>query len=109
MVTQLACMAEMLTRRPSARKTGTVTKLSQNVAIGVAKLAVPGSGRSRGKSSGHRVWSSGSRETEGVKGPRTVTSEKRTPGSRIRHSKLVGSKSIEQELSVVNWRMERRG
>jgi hypothetical protein len=65
MTTQLARMAEMLIRRPSARKRGTVTELSQSVATGVTKPAVPSS-RSRGESSGHRVWSNGSRETEGV-------------------------------------------
>jgi hypothetical protein len=84
-------MAEMLIRRPSARKMGTVTELSQSVAARVNKSAVPGSGRrSRGESSGHKVWSRGSRETEGVKGPHTVTSEKKTPGSQVSHSKPRG-------------------
>jgi hypothetical protein len=44
---------------------------------------------------------------EGVKRPRTITSERGR-----REAKSVspeGSKSTEQELSVVNWRMERRG
>ena len=38
------------------------------------------------------MWSSGSRRTKGVKGPRAVTSEERTPGSRILHNKTRGVK-----------------
>jgi hypothetical protein len=92
MATELARMAEMLIRRSSARKMGTVTELSQSVAAKVKKSAVPGSGRSRGESSGHKVWSRGSRETKGVKGPHTVKSEKRTMGSQVSHSKPRGVK-----------------
>jgi hypothetical protein len=55
MATQLARVAEMLIRRSSARKMGTVTKLSQSVTARVTKLAVPSSGRSRGESSGQSV------------------------------------------------------
>jgi hypothetical protein len=63
MATQLARMAEMLTRRPSAREMGTLAKLRQSAATGVTKPAVPGSGRCRGESSGHKEWSSRSMET----------------------------------------------
>jgi len=84
-------MTEVLSRSPSTRNICTTTKLSQNVAAGVSKPAVPGSGRSRhGKSSRRRrsrKRSSGSRKPKSVKGPRAVTSEERTPGSRILHSK----------------------
>jgi hypothetical protein len=48
MATQLACMAEMLIRSPSARKMCTTTELSQGIAAGVTKSAVPSSGRGRG-------------------------------------------------------------
>ena len=97
MATQLARMAKMLSRSSSARNVCTTTKLSQSVAAGVTKAAVPGGGRSRGESSGQRRrrswrWSSGSRKTEGVKGLRAVTSEKRTAGSQILHSKPRGVK-----------------
>src|SRR6185312_2900578 len=84
-------MTEVLSRSPSTRNICTTTKLSQNIADGVSKPAVPSSGRRRhGKSS--RRWrsrkrSSGSRKPKSVKGPRAVTSEKRTPGNRILHSK----------------------
>jgi hypothetical protein len=58
MATQLARMAEMLIRRSSARKMGTVTELSRSVAAGVTKPAVPSSERIHGESNGHKVWSS---------------------------------------------------
>jgi hypothetical protein len=48
MATQLARMAEMLIRSPSARKVCTTTELSQSVATGLTKPAVPGSGRGSG-------------------------------------------------------------
>jgi hypothetical protein len=86
-------MAEVLSRQSSARKMSTVTELSQSVTAGVTKSAVPGSGRrSRGETSVHRVWSGESRETKGVKGPSTVTTEKRAAGSQIHHSKPKGVK-----------------
>jgi hypothetical protein len=69
----------------------TVNKITAEV----TKPAVPGSGRSRGESSGHRgrrMWSSRSRKPEGLKGPRTVTLEKRTAGHQILHSKPRGVK-----------------
>ena len=84
-------MTEMLGRSPSTWNIGTTTELSQNVAAGVTKPAVPGGGRrchnksSRRRRSRRR--SSGSRKPKSVKGPRAVTSEERTPGSRILHSK----------------------
>ena len=89
-------MTKVLSRSPSTRNISTTTKPSQNVAAGVTEPAVPGGGRRRrGKSSrrrGSRRRSSGSRKTKGVKGPRAVTSEERTPGSRILHSKTRGVK-----------------
>ena len=42
MTTELARMAEGLSRSPSTRKIGTTTELSQNVAARVTKTAVPG-------------------------------------------------------------------
>ena len=84
-------MTEVLSRSPSTWNISTMTELSQNVAAGVTKPAVPGGGRQRhGKSSRQRRSrrrSSGSRKMKGVKGPRAFTSEERTPGSRILHSK----------------------
>ena len=85
-------MTEVLSRSLSTLNNGTTTELSQNVAAGVSKPAVPGGGRRRhGKSSRRRRRSrrrkSGSRKPKSVKGPRAVTSEERTPGSRILHSK----------------------
>src|SRR6185295_13608359 len=84
-------MTEVLRRSLSTRNICTTTKLSQNIAAGVSKPAVPGSGRRRhGKSRRRRrsrKRSSGSRKPKSVKGPRAVTSEERTPGSRILHSK----------------------
>src|SRR6185295_9128184 len=66
------------------------------VAAGVSKPAVPGGGRRRhGKSSRRRRSrrrGSGSTKPKSVKGPRAVTSEERTPGSRILHSKTRGVK-----------------
>ena len=51
MTTELARMAEGLSRSPSTRNIGTTTELSQNVAARVTKTAVPGGGRRcRGKS-----------------------------------------------------------
>jgi len=41
MTTKLARMTEVLSRSPSTRNIGTMTKLSQNVAAGVTKPAVP--------------------------------------------------------------------
>ena len=91
MTTKLARMTKVLSRSPSTRNISITTKPSQNIAAGVTKPEVPGGGRRcRGKSSrrrGSRRLSSGSRKAKGVKGPRTVTSEERTPGSRILHSK----------------------
>jgi hypothetical protein len=43
-------------------------------------------------SSGHKVWSSRSRKSEGVKGPSNVTSEKRMLGRQIHHSEPKGVK-----------------
>jgi len=87
-------MTEVLSRGPSTRNICTATKLSQNVADRVIKPVVPGGGRRRrGKSRrGSRRRSSGSRKAKGVKRPRAVTSEERTPGSRILHSKTRGVK-----------------
>jgi hypothetical protein len=48
MATQLARMAEMLIRSLFARKMCTTTKLSQSVAAGVTKPALPGNGRGSG-------------------------------------------------------------
>jgi hypothetical protein len=68
MVTQLACMAEMLTRSPSARKVCTTAELNQHIATGVTKLTVPGRGSgSGGKGSRMQRWYSGSRNVKGVK------------------------------------------
>ena len=99
MATQLARVAKMLSKSPSARNVCTTTKLSQSVVAGVTKPVVPGGERrSHGESSGQRRqrrswrWSSRSRKTEGVKGPRAVTSEKRTSESQILHSKPKGVK-----------------
>ena len=84
-------MTEVLSRRLSKWNIGTTTELSQNVAAGVSKPAVPGGGRRRhGKSSRRRRSrrrSSRSRKPKSVKGPRAITSEERTPGNRILHSK----------------------
>src|SRR6185436_8539173 len=84
-------MTEVLSRSPSTWNIGTTTDMSQNVAAGVSKPAVPGGGRRRhGKDSRRRRSrrrSSGSRKPKSVKGPRAVTSEERTLGSRILHSK----------------------
>ena len=85
-------MTEVLSRSPSTWNIGTTTELSQNVAAGVSKPAVPGGGRRRhGKSSRRRRRSRrrsrGSRKPKSVKGPWAVTSEERMLGSRILHSK----------------------
>jgi hypothetical protein len=47
-------------------------------------------------------------KAEGVEGPRAVTAGKRGPSGQILHRKPRGSYSMEQELSVVNRRTERR-
>src|SRR6185503_3578792 len=88
-------MTEVLSRGPSTWNIGTTAELSQNVAAGVTKSAVPGGGRRRhGKSRRRRSRrrGSGSRKPKSVKGPRDVTSEERTPGNRIFHSKTRGVK-----------------
>ena len=81
----------MLSRSPSTWNIGTTTELSQNVAAGMTKPAVPGGGRWRHDKSSRRRRSrrrsSGSKKPKSVKGPRAVTSEEWTPGSRILHSK----------------------
>src|SRR6185437_5442534 len=85
-------MTEVLSRSPSTWNIGTTAKLSQNVAAGVTKPVVPGGGRRRhGKSRRRRSrrGGAGSRKPKSVKGPRAVTSEERTPGSRILHSKTI--------------------
>ena len=84
-------MIEVFSRSPSTWNIGIMTELSQSVAAGVSKPAVPGGGRRRhGKSSRRRRsqrQSSESRKPKSVKGPRAITSEERTSGSRILHSK----------------------
>ena len=77
MTTKLARMTKMLSRSPSTWNIGTTAELSQNVAAGVTKPAVPGGGRRRhGKSRRRsRRRGSGSRKQKSVKGPRAVTSE----------------------------------
>src|SRR6185437_17174933 len=88
-------MTEVLSRSPSTWNIGTTAKLSQNVAAGVTKPAVPGGGRRRhGKSRRQRSRRRGSRsrKPKSVKGPRAVTSEERTLGSQILHSKTRGVK-----------------
>jgi hypothetical protein len=68
MATQLARMAEMLTRSPSARKVCTTAKLGQHIAAGVTESTVLGKGSgSGGKGSRMRRWYSGSRNAKGVK------------------------------------------
>src|SRR6185312_799898 len=55
MTTKLARMTEVLSKSPSTWNIGTMTELSQNVAAGVSKPAVPGGGRRcHGKSSRRR-------------------------------------------------------
>jgi hypothetical protein len=56
MMTELARMAEGLSRNPSTRNIGTTTELSQNVAARVTKTAVPGGGRRRLGKSGRPRW-----------------------------------------------------
>ena len=85
-------MTEVLSRSPSTWNIGTTEELSQNIAAGVTKPAVPGGGRRRHGKSRSRRRGSGSRKPKSVKGPRAVTSKKRTPGSRILHSKTRGVK-----------------
>jgi hypothetical protein len=83
-------MAKMIIRRSSARKMGTVTELSQSVVAGVTKPTVPGSARSRGKSSGHRGCNSGSKVAspyyhigEEDAGKPNPSQEERTPTSGV--------------------------
>ena len=84
MTTELTRIAEGLSRSPSTRNIGTTTELSQNVAVRVTKMAVPGGGRRRRGKSGRpgrpgrrrrREWCSGRRKAKGVNGPRAVTPE----------------------------------
>ena len=84
MTTELARMAEGLSRSPITRNIGTTTELSQNVAARVTKTTVPSGGRRRRGKSGRprrlgrrrrREWCSGRRKAKGVKGPRAVTPE----------------------------------
>jgi hypothetical protein len=103
MVTQLAHMAEMLTRSPSARKMCTTTELSQHVATRVTEPAVPGRGRgSGGKSSRGGRWYSGSRNAKVVKGSRAVTAESGRSEAQSFTIRPEGSNSTEQELPAVN-------
>ena len=90
MTTELARMAEVLSRNPSTRNIGTTTERRQNVAARVTKMAVPGGGRRRRGKSGRRrrrKWCSGRRKAKGVKGPSAVTPDEWTPGGRILYSK----------------------
>jgi hypothetical protein len=91
MATQLARMAKMLTRSPSARKVCTTAELSQHITARMTEPTVPGRGSgNRGESRRRRRsqrWDSGSRKAKGVKGSRAVTAEERTPRSGILHSK----------------------
>ena len=72
MTTKLARMAEVLSRSPSTRNIGTTTELSQNVAAGVTKTAVPGgeircrakSGKTKNKAKAEQR----KQEDEGCKG-----------------------------------------
>ena len=84
MTTELAHMAEGLSRSPSTRNIGTTAEPSQNVATRVTKMAVPGGGKwCRGKSGRprrpcrrrRRARCSGRRKAKGVKGPCAVTPE----------------------------------
>jgi hypothetical protein len=76
MTTQLARMAEMLTRSPSARKVCTRAELSQHIAAEMTEPMVLGRGSgSGGKGSRRRRWYSGSRNAKGVKRSRAVTTE----------------------------------
>ena len=113
MTTELARMAEGLSRSPSTRNIGTTTELSQNVAARVTKTTVPSGGRRRRGKSGRprrpgrrrrREWCSGRRKAKGVKGPRAVTPEERTPGGRILYSearriKLDGTRIVSCKLT----------
>ena len=108
MTTKLARMAEVLSRSLSTRNIGTTAELSQNVATRVTKTAVPNGGRRRrGKSDRRRrrrKWCSGRWKAKGVKGPRAVTLEERTPGGRILYSearriKLDGTRIVSCKLT----------
>ena len=113
MATKLARMAEVLSRSHSTRNIVTTTKLSQNVAARVTKTAVPGGRRRRrGKSDRRRrrEWRCGRRKAKGVKGPRAVTPEERTPGGRILYSearriKLDGTRIVSYKQG--HWKDER--
>ena len=69
--------------------------------------AVPGGGRRRRGKSGRRrrrEWCNGRRKAKGVKGPRAVTPEERTPGGLILYSearrvKLDGTKIVSCKLT----------
>jgi len=108
MTTNLARMAEVLRRSPSTRKIGTTAELNQNVVARVTKTAVPGGGRRRRGKGGRRrrrqEWCSGRRKAKGVKGPRAVTPEERTPGGQILYSearrvKLDGTRVVSSKLT----------
>src|SRR6185437_5350508 len=114
-------MTEVLSRSLSTWSIGTTAELSQNVAPGVTKPAVPGGGRRRhGKSSRRRSRrrSSESRKTKSVKGSRAITSEERTPGSLILHNKTrrvkfngtrIVSSKLANEKKVVNHLRSNKG
>ena len=95
-------MTEVLSRSPSTRNICTTTKLSQNVAAGVSKPAVPGSGRSRhGKSSRRRrsrKRSSGSRKPKSVKGAWAATSGVKFDRTGVVSSKLANRKKVVNHL-----------
>src|SRR6185437_751268 len=113
MTTELARMAEGLSRSPSTKNIGTTTEPSKNVAARVTKTAVPGGGRRRRGKSGRprrpgrrrrREWCSGRMKMKGVKGPRAVTPEERTPGGRILYSearrvKFDGTRIVSSKLT----------
>ena len=54
-------MTEVLSRSPSTWNIGTTTELSQNVAAGVSKPAVPGGRRMKGRKGGERRGAGGRR------------------------------------------------
>ena len=57
-------MTEVLSRSPSTWNFGTTTELSQNVAAGVSKPAVPGGGRMLTKTVDEEEVEDGAAETE---------------------------------------------
>ena len=87
-------MTKVLICSTSTRNICTTTQTSQNVAAWVTEPTVPCSGRSRSSEGSRRRRVSGrrSRKTKAVKGSRAVTSEERTSGSQILHSKTRGVK-----------------